>query len=110
MIWGRCTSSSTLRLLKIQKRAARIGLYTGFMTPSQSMFSELKWLTFPKRIDYYTCAMVYKALSNLTPNYICERSIMTWELHNRNLQSVDSKILHIPSFNTYFYRNSFTIL
>ena len=109
MIWGRCSSASTLRLVKLQKRAARIILNADFMTPSRLMFSELKWLTFPKRVDYHTCTMVYKALNNLAPNYICERFIMTSDIHSRNLRSVDNKMLHIPSFKTSCYGNSFTI-
>ena len=109
MIWGRCSSASTLRLVKLQKRAARIILNADFMTPSRLMVSELKWLTFPKRVDYHTCTMVYKALNNLAPNYICERFIMTSDIHSRNLRSVDNKMLHIPSFKTSCYGNSFTI-
>ena len=93
MIWGRCSSASTLRLVKLQKQAARIILNADFMTPSRLMFSELKWLTFPKRVDYHTCTMVYKALNNLAPNYICERFIMTSDIHSRNLRSVDNKML-----------------
>ena len=94
---------------KTSKRAARIILNAHFMTPSRLMFSELKWLTFPKRVDYHTCTMVYKALNNLAPNYICERFIMTSNIHSRNLRSVDNKMLHIPSFKTSCYGNSFTI-
>ena len=47
IIWGRCTKTNINRLIKLQKRAARIILQADFYTSSQSMFCELKlvgWL------------------------------------------------------------------
>ena len=41
LIWGRCMVSNIHRLLKLQKRSARIIL-------NADMFSKLKWLPFPK--------------------------------------------------------------
>ena len=61
MIWGRCTTANTQRLLKLQKRAARIILKADILTSSQRMFSELRWLSFPRRVQYNTCVMVYKS-------------------------------------------------
>ena len=62
LIWGRCTKTNTLRILKLKKRAARIIWSADKTTPSQNMFSELNWLTFPKRVQYHSCTMVYKAI------------------------------------------------
>ena len=42
LIWGRCTITNSNRLIKLQKRAARIALNGDFMTHSQTMFNELK--------------------------------------------------------------------
>ena len=42
LIWGRCTITNSNRLIKLQKRAARIALNADFMTHSQTMFNELK--------------------------------------------------------------------
>ena len=42
LVWGRCSRGNILRLLKLQKRAARIILNADIMTPSQRMFNELK--------------------------------------------------------------------
>ena len=58
MIWGRCTTANTQRLLKLQKRAARIILKADILTPSQRMFSEFRWLSFPRRVQYHTCVIV----------------------------------------------------
>ena len=72
LIWGRCTKTNTLRIVKLQKRAARIILKADITTPSQIMFSELKWLTFPKRVQYDSCTMVYTAINGLAPEYISD--------------------------------------
>ena len=77
LIWGRCSKTNTLRILKLQKRAARIILKADITTPSQSMFSELNWLIFPKRVQYHSGTMVYKALHGLAPEYIVD--LFTWD-------------------------------
>ena len=52
LIWGRCSASKTLRLLKLQNEAARIILNADILMPSKWLFQELNWLTFPKRVQY----------------------------------------------------------
>ena len=98
LIWGRCTN--TLRILKLQKRVARIILTADITTPSQIIFSELNWLTFPKRVQYHSCTMVYKALNGLAQEYISD--IFT-------KVSVDNDLLRVPSSKTSYFENSFTI-
>ena len=72
MICGRCSKQNTLRILKLQKRAARIILKADITTPSKTLFSELNWLAFPQRVQYHTCTMVYKALNGLASEYISD--------------------------------------
>ena len=100
LIWGRCTKTNTLRILKLQKRSARIILTADITTPSQIIFSELNWLTFPKRVQYHSCTMVYKALNGLAPEYISD--IFT-------KVSVDNDLLRVPSSKTSYFENSSTI-
>ena len=113
MIWGRCTTANTQRLLKLQKRAARIILKADILTPSQRMFSELRWLSFPRRVQYHTCVMVYKTLNNLAPEYISDlfqiHTTQVSDTHNRNTRSVDHELLRIPSFKTSLYETSFSL-
>ena len=70
VIWGNTTNANTTRLVKLQKRAVRIILKAYFMTPSEHLFKELNWLTFPKRVQYHTCLIVYKGINGLAPEYI----------------------------------------
>ena len=79
------------------------------LTPSQVMFIEMKWLTFPQRVQYHTCVMVYKALHSMAPEYITDLSTKTSYVHNRNLRTVNNQLSHIPSFRTSVYENSFSV-
>ena len=63
------------------------------MTPSDQMFSELRWLSFPQRLCYHTCIMMYKALYNMAPEYIQNLFQKMSDSHNRNLLSVYSELL-----------------
>ena len=67
LFWGHSTANNMDRLLKLQKRASRIILQAEFNTPSIQMLDILNWLQIQKRIQYYTCILVYKSLNNLTP-------------------------------------------
>ena len=109
LIWGRCSKTNTLRILKLQKRAARIILKADITTPSQSMFSELNWLIFPKRVQYHSGTMVYKALHGLAPEYIVDLFTKVSDSHSRHLRSVDNELLRVPSSKTNMFENSFTI-
>ena len=70
------------RLLKLQKRAARKILQAEFMTPSNQIFQEISWLTFSQRIQYHTCAMVYKSLNGQAPEYLTNL-LTSSETHGR---------------------------
>ena len=109
LIWGRCTITNSNRFIKLQKRAARIAFNADFMTPSQTMFNELKWLDFPKRVQYHTCIMMFKALHGLAPEYISNLFIKTSDFHTRNLRSVENEMLRIPQSRTSYYDRSFAV-
>ena len=59
MVWGHCSVTHSNRLLKLQKRAARIVFRAVIMTPSETMFRELNWLPFYKRVQYHTYILMY---------------------------------------------------
>ena len=68
--WGSTSKQNIERLSKLQKRAARIILKADFDTPSLEMFNELGWTTITKRHNYSKAVFTYRALNNLTPEYI----------------------------------------
>ena len=111
LIWGRCTLSNINRLIRLQKRAARIVLNVNFSTPSQIMFNELKWLTFPKRVQYHTCIIMYKSLHGSAPEYLSNLFEKSLEVHTRNLRSVnnETRALRIPYARTCIYDRPFSV-
>ena len=72
------------------------------------MFSESKWLSFPKRDQYHTYIMMYKALNGMTPEYITDLFKKKSVAHNRQLRSVGNDMLSIPRTQTSYYDRSFT--
>ena len=109
IVWGKCKRSNIDRLIKLQKRAARIILQADFMTPSKQMFATLKWLPFDKRVDYHTCVMVYKVLSDQSPDYLSQFIIKSSDTHNLNLRSSSHEDLKIPRSYTQYMDKSFSL-
>ena len=70
IIWGSATGNQIERLSKLQKCAARIILHADFTAPSAPMLQELGWLTVSNRIKYNKAVLTYRALNNMTPEYI----------------------------------------
>ena len=97
------------RLIRLQKRAARIVLMTDFLTPSHIMFNELKWLSFPKRVQYHTCILMYKALHGSAPEYMNNLFVKSSKVHNRNLRSVDNETRRILYSRTNIFDRSFAV-
>ena len=78
-IWGKTNNVKINRVLKIQKRSARIILNATLDTRSISLFSHLKWMTVQQRTNYQNSILIYKIMNGLTPPYLttaikCEAS------------------------------------
>ena len=94
------------------KRASRIILCADFTTPSSDMFQEWSWLPVNKRLNYNKAVFTYKALNNLTPQYITDllkpisdtharRSVAHWLFQGQALLCSIGPI-HIPHLNCGF--------
>ena len=106
--WGTTSIANIQRLSKLQKRAARIILKANFDTPSSLMFQELGWLSVENRLKYNKAVITYRALNNLTPDYLSELLTPLSEIHSLNLRSSENGLLHIPLSHTTIFDNSFT--
>ena len=107
IIWSRGSSSNVNRLTRLQKRTAGIILHADTMTPSANMFQELQWLPFPKRIQYHTYIMMFKALNGLMPDYL---SNMFNDIRIQiNLWSTDNDVLLVPFLRTSYSENYFAV-
>ena len=77
LVWGNITNANLARLLKLQKRAARMILKADFMTPTEQLCKELNWLPCPKRVQYHTCRTAYKTFPDKLPNIFLHCSRMS---------------------------------
>ena len=68
--WGGTSLVNLERVLKLQKRAARIISNADFSTPSKDMFDLLKWMPIHKGLLYGKATLAYKVLNGLTPEFI----------------------------------------
>ena len=68
--WGSTSKLNIERLSKLQERAVRIIVKADFYTPSSEMFNELGWSTIANRHNYNKAVLTFKALNDLTPEYI----------------------------------------
>lgn len=62
-VCGNCHEDGYKKILKMQKRDARIILDAQILTPSIDLFKKLKWLNFKTRISCHKLIFVHKILN-----------------------------------------------
>ena len=105
-IWGNANLNLMDSVIKFQKRAARCILDKDFDSPSAEMFTELKWMTFPERVQYQKAILMYKIFNNLAPEYLKGLFKHTADIHQRSLRSTSDHLLYVPKPNIEQFRNS----
>jgi len=73
------------KLIKLQNRAAIAIL--DFTVPSETMFTLLKWMTFPERVVYHKAIQMYKTVCVDAPDCLKNDFVFTSEIHSRLLRS-----------------------
>ena len=71
-VWGSASKYQLDRLLKLQKRAARIILDMPPDATSMPLFQKLGWFTIYERLEYNKAVVLYKSTHGLTPSYISD--------------------------------------
>ena len=71
------------------------------------MFTQLKWMTFLKRVVYHKAIQMYKTVCGNAPDYLINDLVFTSEIHSRLLRSSSNFLLYTPRPNTELFRNSF---
>ena len=85
-IWGGASKQAMDKILKMQKRAARIVLNMDMDTPSASMFNKLKWMTVYQRVRYKNLLSAYEVSYHFIPIYLSDP--LSWKIcnHQYNLR------------------------
>ena len=83
-IWTSCSKENLLKVLRLQKRAARIILDAERTAPSVDLFNTLKWVPCYAESYVNRCALTYKRLNGNTPEYINDLLFRNSDTHNRS--------------------------
>ena len=79
--WSR---ENLLKVVRLQKRAARIILDAKRTTPSVGLFNSLNWIPFYAESYVNRCTLTYKRLNGNTTEYINDLLIRNSETLNRS--------------------------
>mgnify|MGYP000604107356 FL=1 len=108
IIWGTCSASQEQKLVRFQKRAARLILDKHIDTPSSMLFSELNWMTFPERVTFQKAVLMFKVINGISPTYLFDIFTFTSNVHERNLRSTSQLQLYSPKPKSELFRRSFS--
>ena len=93
VIWTTCNKDSLGRVIKLQKRAARVILKADTMSPSVPLFNRLKWLPFYEETKVTRCMLVYKRVRGDLPSYLKKLLKLNSSLHGRNTRYSNYNLL-----------------
>ena len=57
-IWGNCNNELVDKIIKFQKRAARVILDKDLTTPSSELFQQLGWMRIDERVHFRKCMLM----------------------------------------------------
>ena len=97
-VWSSCSIENLRRVLRLQKRAARVVLDADTRANSVELFKKLEWLPFFCEAKVNMCVLVHKRLYGGCPVYIEDILRVNSDIHDRNSR-YSSINLVCPRFN-----------
>ena len=85
-VWTSTSSKDSLnRVLKLQKRAARIILNCQRTTsePSVNLFNKLGWLPFYEEVKIRKCCLAFQRVNESVPTYLLESLTLNSQIHGK---------------------------
>ena len=70
VIWTSCDKEQLYRVLKLQKRVARVILYADRQASSVALFNKLSWIPFYEQPMTDKCSISYKRINGTLPSYL----------------------------------------
>ncbi len=105
---GNCAHNLEDRLVKFQKRAARIIIDKDFDTPSADLFLQLNWMTFPERVNYQKAILMFKVFNNQAPVYLKNLFVFTSDIQKTCCQFQNPSSIHLNQTVNSFAKHLFT--
>ena len=97
-IWTSCDKENLGRVLKLQKRAARVISDADNQASSVKLFNRLQWLPFYEESKIAKCCVAYKRIKGEVPLYTEGSLILNSQQHNRATRYSNTNFI-CPRFN-----------
>ena len=97
-IWTSCDKENLGRVLKLQKRAARVISDADNQASSVKLFNRLQWLPFYEESKIAKCCVAYKRIKGEVPLYTEGSLILNSQQHNRATRYSNADFI-CPRFN-----------
>ena len=105
-VWGCIGNGLSLKLEKLQNRAARIITGSGWDIRSAQILRALKWESLADRRERQLKSLMFKTANNLVPEYLSDKFTSVTTIHRHNLRG-NQQNLFIPRPNTEALKKSF---
>ena len=96
------------KLQRIQNSLARFITNTSKYQHITPTLKKLHWLPIKQRIDYKTCLLTYKTLTNQQPTYLYNS--LSFPSHSVSTRSSDSLVLSIPYVRSSLGKRAFSVI
>lgn len=107
IVWGDCKNEGIVRILKLQKRAARLILDADPLSPSAPLFKKLGWMTVENRIKYHKYLLLFKCMRKEAPQYLLQKFQLISVNNPYALRGVTHGNLIVPKPKTELFKKSF---
>ncbi len=97
--WANCSVENLKKILRLQKRAARVILDADTRTNSVSLFKRLNWLAFHDEVKLNKCVLVYKRFHGNCPLYIKDMLTSNADIQTRSSGRYSQRNLVCPRYN-----------
>ena len=108
-VWGNCSDTLKNKLLRLQKRAARIvtNNFEYENTSGTELMKSLSWPSIEQRRDYFLATLMYKCIYGLAPSRLCNEVEMVFDRHGYTTRYADSLNVILPKPNSETFKQSF---
>ena len=93
LIWSSCDKEQLYRVLKLQKRAARVILYVDRQASCVALFNKLSWILFYEQSRIYKRSIIYKRINGTLLIYLNDHIIVNNNRQARNTRFANINIL-----------------
>ena len=97
-VWGNCSKENLIRLLRIQKRCARLILDAKFTDNSVKLFTKLEWLPIDDTICIRKLYLLHKICSGHCPDYFSPYIRYLRHTHSYNTRATTKNNLVLPKY------------